>query len=153
MNQQQFDQLLPLAAAWVAQQEQLIFGKGVPLSPQQIHDAKSVGVLHPERVRLLNVGQVPMPEQPALRSAVEQTGVISPNTIGLCVRYGIFLRSDCWTERRLLIHELVHTSQYERMGGIPQFLKQYLWECVTGRYPNTPMEQEAVLLTAKLCGA
>lgn len=152
MNQQQFDQFLLLAAAWVAQQERLILERGVPLSPFQIHDSKTVGVAHPEKVRLLKVDQVPMPQEPALRSAVEQTGVISPKTNGLCLRYGIFIRSGLWGERRLVIHELVHTWQYERLGGIQQFLQQYLFECVTIGYPAAPMEQEAINLTAKLCG-
>jgi hypothetical protein len=61
-------------------------------------------------------------------------------TIGLTLRYGIFIRADCWGERRLVVHELVHTLQYERLGGFMPFLQQYLHECITIGYPAAPME-------------
>jgi hypothetical protein len=63
--------------------------------------------------------------------AAEKTGLISPMTIGLTLRYGIFIRSEFWGERRLVVHELVHTAQYERLGGFRPFLEQYLRECIT----------------------
>jgi hypothetical protein len=43
--------------------------------------------------------------------------------------------------------------QYERLGGLQQFLQQYLHECITIGYPAAPMEQEAVTTTAKLCAS
>jgi hypothetical protein len=62
----------------------------------------------------------------------------------MSLRYGIFIRSDCWGDRQLVIHELAHTAQYERLGGIWPFLKLYLSEClVTPGYPFGPLEQEA----------
>jgi len=62
----------------------------------------------------------------------------------------IFVRSDCWCERRLIAHELVHTVQYERLGGIRPFLRQYLTECLTVGYPAAPMEQEAIAMVGRL---
>ena len=50
------------------------------------------------------------------------------------------------------MHELVHTSQYERLGGFEAFLKQYLYECITIGYPAAPLEQEAILMAEELCG-
>jgi len=52
---------------------------------------------------------------------------------------------------RLVFHELVHTLQYERFGGFPQFLKQYLHECITVGYPEAPLEQEARRIEDKMC--
>jgi predicted SprT family Zn-dependent metalloprotease len=50
---------------------------------------------------------------------------------------------------RLIAHELVHVRQYERVGGIEPFLKEYVKEVVfPPEYPNGPLEQEAILLTA-----
>jgi len=72
-------------------------------------------------------------------------------TIGLTLRYGIFIRSDCWGERRLVVHELVHTLQYERLGGFMPFLQQYLHECITIGYPAAPMEQEAKRIEREMC--
>ena len=143
--------LLPLACAWAEQQERRILRDGLPLSSDQLADARRIGVAQPARVRLLSVPSVPVPEQPALRAAAEATQLISPFTAGLTLRYGIFIRQDCWGERRLVAHELVHTSQYERMGGFEPFLRQYLHECLTIGYPEAPLEQEAVVTTAKLC--
>ncbi len=85
-----------------------------------------------------------------LRAAAEATQLISPSTAGLTVRYGIFIRADCWGDRGLVFHELVHTLQYERLGGFEPFLRQYLHECLTIGYPAAPMEQEAVTKTMTL---
>ncbi len=141
---EQFAQLLPLATAWAEQQEALILQDGLPLTDSGLADARALGVSQPERVRLLNVAAIPLPEDPALRAAAQTTQLITPSTAGLTLRYGILIRSDCWEQRRLVAHELVHTSQYERLGGIAPFLQQYLAECVTIGYPDAPMEQEAI---------
>jgi hypothetical protein len=151
ITQEQFKMLLPLACAWAEEQEGIILRDGVPLSSTQLADAKTIGVVHPERVRLLRVLRIPMPVHPALQAAADAIKLISPDTDGLTLRYGIFIRSDCWDARPLVFHELVHTLQYERLGGFQQFLQQYLYECITIGYPAAPMEQEAVTTTARLC--
>lgn len=154
MNQllEQFPFILPLAVQWAEAQETLILKEGVPLSAQGLFDAKSVGVVNPEKIRLLKVSRVPMPVHPVLMQAAQATGLISLNTGGMAIRYGIFVRHDCWTNRRLIAHECVHTSQYERFGGIGQFLERYLRECVEVGYPAAPLEQEAIQGEAKILG-
>lgn len=142
---QYFDTLLPLATEWATAQEQMILGSGEPLSPQGLLDAKKMEVIYPEKIRLLKVASVPMPADPLLREAAEATNLISPNTRGMAIRYGIFIRDDCWNNRNLIAHECVHTSQYERFGGIGEFLSQYLRECIEIGYPAAPLEQEAVI--------
>ena len=149
---EQFQDLLPLACAWAEGQERHILREGVPLSSAQLADAAAVGVAHPEAVRLLSVPRIPLPSHPILRTAAEATQLISPGTTGLTLRYGIFIRANCWGQRRLVFHELVHTLQYERLGGIRPFLQQYLHECLTIGYPAAPMEQEAVSRTAQFLG-
>jgi hypothetical protein len=149
---EQFEQILPLAAAWAEEQEKHILAAGVPLTSSQVADARAVGVARPERVRLLNVPAIPLPEHPILRLAGEATGLISPFMAGLTLRYGIFIRSDLATDRALITHELVHTAQYERCGSVPGFLHQYLHECLTIGYPAAPMEQEAITVSGRLLG-
>jgi hypothetical protein len=152
LTPQQFEMLLPLAAAWAAEQERVILQSGVPLTEAQLADARHVGVLSPERVRLLRVTQVPMPKHPALAVAAAATNLISPSTGGLTLRYGIFIRTDCWGQRLLIVHELIHVTQYERFGGFEAFLRPYLTECITPPgYPNGPMEKEAITRSEKLC--
>ena len=151
ITQGQLEILLPFACEWAEEQESIILREGEPLSASQTSDAKTIGLAQPERVRLLSVTGVPIPKHPELRAAAEATQLISPGTAGLTLRYGIFIRSDCWHNRKLVFHELVHTLQYERLGGFQRFLQQYLFECITIGYPAGPMEQEALTTTAKLC--
>jgi len=146
----QFDKLLPLATKWAAAVETRILREGVPLSEQGLADARSLGVCKPERVRLLGLESVPTPTDLTLKTAVAAIQFLTPATRGLALRYGIFVRSDCWGERRLIAHELVHTAQYERLGGIRPFLRQYLTECLTVGYPAGPMEQEAIAMVGRL---
>jgi hypothetical protein len=136
--------LLPLACQWAEQQERHIRQHGIPLSPQQVADARLVGVQHPEQVRLLRVPVIPVPTQSELAAAAALTNLISPVTAGLTLRYGIFVKEEFRGDRRLIAHELVHTSQYERFGGFDAFLQQYLTECVTVGYLAAPLEQEAI---------
>jgi hypothetical protein len=149
---EQFEALLPLACQWAIAQEQLILSGGAPLSQMALADAQRVGVAQPERVRILYVPEIPIPQHPALRAAAEQTQLISSLTGGLTLRYGIFIRADCAYSRPMVVHELGHTAQYERLGGFESFLRQYLFECLTIGYPEAPMEQEVITLTALICG-
>src|SRR5213079_854362 len=83
----------------------------------------------------------------------EATQLISALTGGLTLRYGIFIRSDCRFNRAMVVHELGHTAQYERLGGFESFLRQYLSQCLTIGYPEAPMEQEVISLAARICGS
>jgi len=148
---QQFNELLPLACEWAREQEVHILANGEALSAPQMDDAKSIPVSFPEKVRLLKVSQIPMPSDPTLRSAAQTTGLISKDTTGLTLRYGVFVRVDCWGDRKLIAHELSHVAQYERLGGIRQFLQKYLHECVYIGYPAAPMEQEAIATADRIC--
>lgn len=149
---QQFEMLLPLAAAWAAEQERTILQSGVALTESQLADAKQVGVLFPEQVRLLRVAKIPTPNHPMLSAAATATGLISSSTAGMTFHHGIFIRTDCWGQRLLVAHELVHTTQYERLGSFEAFLRPYLLECITPPgYPNGPMEQEAITASRRLC--
>ena len=150
LSPEQFEQLLPLATAWAEEQEVRILATGTPLTPDQMADARHLGVAEPERVRIRAVISIPAPEHPLLRAAGEMTGLISPYTAGLTLRHGIFVRREFLDDRHLVAHELVHTGQYERFGSVGAFLRQYLSECLTVGYPAAPLEQEAVLASAKL---
>lgn len=146
----QFEEILPLAAAWAEHQEARILDSGISLSPSQSSDARQMGVSYPEHVRILTVATIPAPEHPVLKAAGEATGLVSPFTAGLALRYGIYVRRDFAEDRFLVAHELVHTAQYERCGSIAAFLRQYLFECLEIGYPDAPMEQEAILTSERL---
>ena len=149
---QQFEAVLPLAVAWAEEQETRIVRSGVGLTEPQLADARQLGMRFPERVRLLRVSEIPLPVHPVLAAAAAMTNLISPFTAGMTLRYGIFIRDDCWGRRLLVAHELVHVSQYERLGGLEEFLRPYLMECLTpSGYPHGLLETEADVLSKKLC--
>ena len=147
----QFEFLLPLASEWAEAKEKVVLKHGVPLSNSRIEDAKRVGVMHPERVKIFKVPQIPFPKHPVLKAAAEATQLITPSTVGLTLRYGIFIHSDYSDDRRLIVHELVHTSQYEKLGGFLPFLQKYLLEVINMGYPEAPLEQEAIRMAEKIC--
>lgn len=143
--------LLPMACLWAEEQETIILRDGVALTASQLVDARRIGISNPERVRLRVVDEIPMPSHPQLRQAAESTMLLSPLTVGLTLRYGIYIRADCWGDRRLVVHELAHTAQYERLGGFRPFLEKYLLECIAPGYPHGPLEQEAKRIEREMC--
>lgn len=125
--------------------------EGVSLSEVQLADANALGVQAPHRVRLLRIDAIPQPTNPILKAAAEAIGSVTHAPRGLTLRYGIFVRTDCWRHRWLLAHELMHTAQYERLGGFVPFLRKYLFECASTGYPEAPLEQEANTAADRIC--
>src|SRR5262249_24192966 len=136
------EDLLPLAAQWATELERRVLCEGVPLSKTEIADAKAIGVRNPERVRLLRVETIPVPAHPMLRAAAASINFLTSSPRGLALDYGIFVRADHWRDRQLIPHELVHTAQYQRLGGIVPFLQTYIFQCATVGYSNAPLELE-----------
>jgi len=122
-------------------------------SEKEVGDACSVGVGEPEWIRLFRVETIPRPSQPQLKAACDAIDFLTPATRGLTLGYGIFIRSDCWGDRLLVVHELAHVAQYERFGGILPFLRSYLFECLTVGYSAAPLEQEAIAIAARVCAS
>jgi len=71
ITSQEFVQLLPLAVAWAEQQEKHILQNGVQLTASQLVDAKLVQVVSSEKVKLLKVDQIPLPNEVSLKSAAQ----------------------------------------------------------------------------------
>jgi len=146
----QFEALFPLAVLWAMGQEQHILQRGLPLSEMEGADAERVEVQNRGLVRLLQVDSIPRPDDAALKAACDAIDFLTPSTRGLTLGHGILVRTDCWRDRALIAHELVHVGQYERFGGIEPFLRQYLTECLTVGYSQSPLEVEAVTVSARL---
>jgi len=147
----QLEQLLPLAVQWAAEQERRVLCEGVSLSKVELADARVIGVCNPERVRLLRVDSIPVPVHPMLRAAAASINFLTAAPRGLALDYGIFIRADYWRDRALIAHELVHTAQFQRLGGILPFLQTYIFQCATVGYPNAPLELEAIATAARIC--
>jgi len=150
MNSQEIISLIPKASIWIEEQEAFILANGVPLSKKQKHSASKIGIKNINKIRLLQVKLIPEPKDSILKEASKAIGFISEDTLGITYRYGIYIRYDFWNNESLIIHELTHTLQYERLGGIAEFLHQYLKECIYYGYDKSPLEMEAKSMETKL---
>jgi hypothetical protein len=65
-------------------------------------------------------------------------------------RCGIYIRYDFCEKESLIIHELNHTLQYERLGGIAEFLNQYVKEFIYYGHDKSSIEIEAKTMKTKL---
>ena len=144
--------IIPLAVRWVQQQEKLILRTGIALSKNQIDDARQSGVCEPEKIRIAFVEAIPIPHGFLLGPLSRLTGLVSTNTAGITLGYGIYIRRRYSSDRGLLVHECVHVGQYERLGSIKAFLRDYLRECLDPGYPMGPLEQEAIQRAREIVG-
>jgi len=128
---------------WIRKQEQKICLLGVPLEVAELEIARKAGVRHPERVRVLAVARVPFPLDQVARQLARWSRRFPFAALGLSARYGIYLQAGIDCRAEILAHELVHTGQYERLGGVVGFLRAYLRDCIEHGYLNAVMEEEA----------
>lgn len=134
---------LPLGTRWVRKQEAAILRDGRPLSEWETMWAHDVGVRHPEDVRILPVPRIPTPGIGFFRMLNNLFGFLSEGPTGMAVNYGIYLEASQATNPSLLVHELTHVAQFERLGGVEEFLREYLTQCVHDGYWDSDLEQEA----------
>jgi hypothetical protein len=134
---------LPLGTRSVRRQEATILREGRPLSEWEQLWAKDVGVQRPEEVRILPVPRIPTPGIGVMRLMHKLFGLISEGPTGMAVNYGIYLEASQATNPSLLVHELTHVAQFERLGGVEAFLREYLTQCVRDGYWDSDLEQEA----------
>lgn len=135
--------LLPKAIAWAEAQATEVKRTGCPLNDSGLDLARKVGVGQPEHVRVAVVKALPMPDDPGLRDAAQQMGLLGPNMHGLTLGYSVFICHGHETAR-LLSHEFRHVYQYEEAGGIAAFLPRYLTQIVKFGYCKAPFELDAI---------
>jgi hypothetical protein len=154
IDQETFEQLLPLAYQWAKTQEEFVLTHGVPLAPQNMADARLAGVRDCERIRVLVVDRIPLPESGELAEAARRTRIITADT--RCVGFGhaIIIRAEAWGDRELLVHNLVHVAQCERSGGLEQWVQQYLLDRQTSAsFTIGILEEEARRIAREICAA
>lgn len=135
-------QILPKAIAWAEARSSEILASGVPLSDFGRRLAHLAGVNQPERVRVAEVATMPLPDDPQLREATLAAGLLGPDTIGLTLGYGIYIKAGR-SSNRLLSHECRHVYQYEEAGSIAAFLPLYLEQILSVGYTAAPFEVDA----------
>lgn len=140
--QRALPQLLPGAIAWAEARARRAAEVGEPLTPSEQEMARTVGVSKPELVRVETVESLPLPDDPMLRAAALQAGLLGPGMVGLTLGHAVFICRGHKT-RRLLSHELRHVHQYEQNGSIAGFLPLYLKQVIEAGYRNAPFEADA----------
>lgn len=123
-----FKTLLPIAIQWAEEKYEILMKRGVKLNPADMEDARLAGIQHPERVRVLYLHQIPRPSLGLLKLANDMMHLVTNESTGLPISYGIYIREDCCSKRQYLLHEMVHVAQSEKLGGIGPFFTQYLTE-------------------------
>lgn len=134
--------IIPKAITWAEAQCFSISQAGQPLNEAMLAVAKSVGVLHPECIRVVDVPSLPLPEDPELKQAALATGLLGPDMVGLTFGHGIYICHGHKTIR-LLSHEFRHVYQYEQAGSIAAFIPRYLEQIASVGYDNAPFEIDA----------
>jgi len=152
IDQKTFEYLLPLAYQWAKAQEEFILAHGVPLGPRHTADARRVGVHDCSRVKVLVVHHIPLPDNEELAKVAKQTYIITEASRGVAIGHGIIIRADCWGDRELILHQLVHVAQCERSGGLESFVEQYLCDRHTcTKFTVGSFEEEARRIAHEIC--
>ncbi len=143
--------LLPVAYAWAEKQEIILQERGSPLKEEQIADARRAGVVAPEKIRITYAEALPHPENDDVLFTAKRVGLFASHSVSLTIGHGICLTHGHWDNRLTFVHECVHVSQYERLGGVRPFLNVYLRECIDPGYPFGRLEQEAIHIARDIC--
>ncbi len=135
--------VLPFATWWLRHQENIALQHGRKLSDEEIIWAEKIGITHPEKIRIHHLNKVPTPVPDFIEHFLQKRGFPAGNAAGMSMRYGIYIKEKHTNNRAIIAHELVHTHQYERLGGLWAFLKLYLQETMLLGYMHSPLEKEA----------
>jgi len=135
--------LAPRAVAWARHLAQGAEREGAPLTPELQALARRAGVRAPERVRIVVLDEIPLPEEPLLKAAALKVGLSSSDAAGMTLGPAVFLRRGYEKDIRVLSHELRHVAQYEACGGIAGFLAVHLADLVAFGYEDSPFEVDA----------
>jgi hypothetical protein len=154
INQTTFEQLLPLAYQWAKAQEDYVLAHGTALSPQHMADARLAGVRECERVRVLVVDRIPLPEDRELAEAARRTHIITEDARCIGLGHAIIIRAEGWGDRELLLHNFVHIAQCERSGGLEPWVRQYLLDRQnSASFTICSLEEEARRVAREICAA
>ena len=152
VDQITFDKLLPIAVQWAKVQEAFVLRHGSSLSARHLADAKLAGIKEPERVRVLVVDRIPLPEDPSLAEASKRVGVVTEDTRCMGFGHALIIRVDAWNDRETIVHNFVHIAQCERAGGLEQWCREYLGDRTNcPKFTVGPLENEARRFAREIC--
>ena len=78
---EQIDAYYPLSIKYVKKHEQIALSQGVPLRPQYLKIARDIGIQNPEKIRVLYVDKMPLPENDVhLKTYADDITLTTSNT-------------------------------------------------------------------------
>ena len=140
--QEKVNRFFPRALAWFKQAEVDLQMRGRILTESEKAQARKLGVRHPDAVRVVVLETFPMPADPDLRTESERYGLGSRHEGGRTMGSVILLKPWAADNPSVLVHELVHISQFERLGR-EAYLRRYIIEMEMMGYARSPLELEA----------
>ena len=135
--------IMPALCEWCLHEEQIILGKGAPLTDYETLDARQAGVREPGRIRLLLVDQLRLTSIGLLRRVLPALEIIRPTSAAMTLGYGIYICKISRHNREVMVHHLVHAAKSEKPGGIDHYISMYIQQCVDHGYNAAPLELEA----------
>ncbi|MEZ9138751.1 MULTISPECIES: hypothetical protein [unclassified Shewanella] len=137
--------LLPQYIDWAYEVDRKGQEIGVSLDKKELLLAAEIGIVHPEKVRIVYVNEVPFPyENFALKVFGEGVGIVGEGIINNAQVFGysIYARKDFELNRTRLAHELVHVLQIER-ASLDIVVSQHFSDMSKYEYDKAPLEMEA----------
>lgn len=135
--------IAPRAMEWAERVSTGALQSGQVLSARQQEIARKSGVRNPGAIRMLVVDEIPLPEEPALKSAAARVGLAQSSAAGMTLGYAVLVHRGYENDVRLLSHEFRHVAQYEGVGGIRAFLAIHLPHLLEYGYEDSPFEVDA----------
>ena len=86
--------LFPHVVSWISYLEKQAQDSGRALTPVELNLAQTVGVAHPEKVRILSVRGIPLPSHPRIKQLARRVGLLNADTAGLTAVYGVIVRRE-----------------------------------------------------------
>ncbi len=136
------DRAYPNVLAWHQQSEVGLLAQGRVLTAKESAAAKRMGVLSPEKIRVVVARSFPMPQDDTVRTEVSNLGW-SNSERGRAMGYAVLLKTESANDTEALAHEFVHVAQAERMGR-SLFVRRWMVEMKTVGARRAPLEMVAL---------
>jgi len=147
------DKLMDEVYAFALKSEAYALEHGRKLAPNEMKYAKSIGVKHPEKVRVMITSNFPVPTNKEVLKGFKELGFDSMFVAGITYRYGIYIKSSWLVSKEyVLAHELIHVRQVEKTGNWKEYTRKYLIQAFMYEYFEMPYEHEAYKETEKFKG-
>jgi len=147
------DKLIDEVLVFALKSEAYALEHGRKLTVSETKYAKSIGVKHPEKVRVMISSDFPVPTNKEVLKGFKELGFDSMLVAGVTYRYGIYIKSSWLVSKEyVLAHELIHVRQVEKTNNWKKYLRQYLIQAFSYEYFEMPYEHEAYKTTENFKG-